>query len=115
MRQLDSCSIYPSNELAPVDFFALKEINYEYAGKVRKQNLQKLKETLLINYTVTLKRRIDGINADVWIGPRKLGHESTLYYYEWYFMADNWQTSTPQGFSSQDPLLLIIYPPDSVN
>ena len=48
------------------------------------------------------------MNADVWIATRNFSLNSQVLY-EWYFMDDGWQAITPQGFSHQEPIQLIIY------
>lgn len=58
------------------------------------------------------KRFVRGINTDVWIGRKFFNNDRFLF--EWYFMADNWDSSTAKESNRKDPVLLIVYFPGNV-
>lgn len=54
-----------------------------------------------------IKKQIRGIYTDIWSAPRDFGGATNLF--EWYFMADGWQSLSLEGTQHQDPVLMIMY------
>lgn len=56
-----------------------------------------------------LKKRVDGILANIWIGQKKLnGKDVTI---EWYFLAESWNKTEWAGKSETTPLKIVVFSP----
>lgn len=69
--------------------------------------------TLIVGTLFFLKRLVRGMNTDVWAAPRTFLGKQNLY--EWYFMADGWQSFTFEGLHRQYPVLMMMYEEDKVD
>ena len=55
-----------------------------------------------------LKRMVDGVLVDVWIGPKILNGENV--YFEWHFLADGWIRIDQGSDNAQiTPILLVVH------
>ena len=66
-------------------------------------NLKSKNKNLILKY---FKRRIRGINTDVWIAPR--GGKNWNGTFEWHFMADGWIIQESTAIQRNEPILLLL-------
>jgi hypothetical protein len=92
----------------PAEFFNFDNSEYQYIGIVNRLNFNNLIFNLGITLLIKLKKRVAGVNTDVWTGPKLVGGYNAIY--EWHFLASSWnKTDILPSSLAQIPILLRIY------